>query len=75
MAIMGRYVITPDIFEILESQQPGAQGEIVPLDGGDFPGMPLLPTALAGTLCICPDALYEGFFVAKIRKKAKGMRH
>ena len=28
MAIMGRYVITPDIFEILESQQPGAQGEI-----------------------------------------------
>jgi len=22
-----------------------------------------------GTLCVCPDELYEGFFVAKIRRK------
>jgi UTP--glucose-1-phosphate uridylyltransferase len=27
-AIMGRYVLTPDIFDILESQEPGAGGEI-----------------------------------------------
>lgn len=27
-AIMGRYVLTPDIFEILENQEPGAGGEI-----------------------------------------------
>ena len=60
---------------LLRRVLPGAQGEIAPIDGGDFPGMPLLPTKLAGTLCICPDALYEGFFVAKIRKKAKGARH
>lgn len=29
----------------------------------------LLPTKIEGTLCICPNELFEGFFVAKIRKK------
>lgn len=28
MAIVGRYVLTPEIFEILETQKPGANGEI-----------------------------------------------
>lgn len=28
MAIVGRYVLTPEIFEILENQEPGANGEI-----------------------------------------------
>ncbi|KZE64075.1 UTP--glucose-1-phosphate uridylyltransferase [Fictibacillus phosphorivorans] len=28
VAIMGRYILTPQIFEILEKQQPGAGGEI-----------------------------------------------
>ncbi|MBD3107696.1 UTP--glucose-1-phosphate uridylyltransferase GalU [Bacillus sp. AGMB 02131] len=28
LAIMGRYILTPKIFEILENQQPGAGGEI-----------------------------------------------
>ncbi|MGL5346117.1 MAG: UTP--glucose-1-phosphate uridylyltransferase GalU [Peptostreptococcaceae bacterium] len=28
IAILGRYIITPDIFEILEKQKPGAGGEI-----------------------------------------------
>ena len=50
---------------------PSAQGEIVPLDGTAFPGMPLLPTGMPGTLVIAPDEFYEGFFVARIRKKAK----
>jgi len=56
---------------LLKRVLPSAQGEIVPLDGGAFDGMPLLPTGMPGTLCICPDEFYEGFFVAKIRKKAK----
>ena len=59
---------------LLKRVLPGAQGEIVPLDGEAFSSMPLLPTAIPGTLCICPDEFYEGFFVAKIRKKAKGGR-
>ena len=28
IAILGRYIITPDIFEILENQEPGKSGEI-----------------------------------------------
>ncbi len=37
----------------------------VPLE--PFGGLPLLPSA-EGTVCVCPDALYEGFFVAKFKK-------
>lgn len=46
------------------------QVELLPIA---FPGMetlPLLPSRFAETLCVCPDAQYEGFFVAKLRKKA-----
>lgn len=54
---------------------PSAQGEIVPIDAAAFAGMPALPTEMKGTICIGPDAYYEGFFVAKIRRKpAKGKR-
>ncbi len=28
LAIIGRYILTPDIFQVLESQEPGAGGEI-----------------------------------------------
>ena len=45
--------------------------QLVPIDAGAFEGVPLLPTALPGVMCVCPDALYEGFFVAKLRKTAK----
>ncbi len=54
---------------LLRRVLPGAQGEIVPIDAAAFPGVPLLPTALPGTLCVMPDARYEGFFAARIRKK------
>jgi NOL1/NOP2/sun family putative RNA methylase len=43
--------------------------EIVPIDLENFKGLPLLPTKIDGTLCVMPTELYEGFFVAKIRKK------
>lgn len=43
--------------------------EIVPIDFEGIENIPLLPTKIDGTLCVCPDELYEGFFVAKIRKK------
>ena len=33
MAVMGRYIITPEIFELLEHTDPGAGGEIQLTDG------------------------------------------
>ena len=43
--------------------------ELVPLT--PFEGLPLLPAALDGVLCVAPNELYEGFFVAKLRKAKK----
>lgn len=43
--------------------------EIVPINIEAFQDIPILPTKIAGTLCVCPTELYEGFFVAKLRKK------
>ena len=43
--------------------------EVVPLDLSAFESVPKLPVSIPGTLCVCPDVLHEGFFVAKIRRK------
>ena len=43
--------------------------ELVPIDKSIFDGVPLLPVSIQGTICIYPTELYEGFFVAKIKKK------
>lgn len=45
--------------------------EIVPINLKQYEEIPKLPTKIEGTMCICPDELYEGFFVAKLRKKTK----
>lgn len=42
--------------------------EIIPIDSKIFESVPLLPVKLEGTICVCPSDLYEGFFVAKLRK-------
>ena len=43
--------------------------EIVPINFKGIEELPTLPTKITGTLCVKPTELYEGFFVAKIRKK------
>lgn len=40
--------------------------EIVAIKSID--GIPVLPTSIEGVMCVAPTDLYEGFFVAKIRK-------
>ena len=40
--------------------------EIMPINLTDE--IPMLPTTLEGTVCVCPTEIYEGFFVAKIKK-------
>ena len=46
-----------------------ANAEVVPLELAAFESVPKLPVSIPGTLCVCPDALHEGFFVAKIRRR------
>lgn len=39
--------------------------EVVPIDIED---LPLLPVSIKGTICVAPNELFEGFFIAKLRK-------
>ena len=50
---------------ILEPFIKKGKVEIVPIKVED---LPLLPVKIEGTICIQPNELYEGFFVAKLRK-------
>ena len=43
--------------------------ELIPIANNIFENVPKLPVKLEGTLCVMPNESYEGFFVAKIRKK------
>ena len=43
--------------------------EIVPIEFDGMEMLPILPSKIKGTLCVCPNEYYEGFFIAKIRKK------
>ena len=42
--------------------------EIVPINFEGMEKLPILPTKISGTLCVKPTELYEGFFVAKIKR-------
>ena len=55
--------------EILENFIKTNKIEIVPINKELFDGITLLPTTIEGTICVMPSKLYEGFFIAKIRKK------
>ncbi len=43
--------------------------EVVPPSEELLKGLPLLKTDINGTLCVCPTDIYEGFFVACLKKK------
>lgn len=38
------------------------------LDLTNYQDLPILPTTIEGTLCVCPTTYYEGFFVSKLTK-------
>ena len=42
--------------------------EIVPIKFENMDSLPLLPTKIPGTLVVMPNEMYEGFYIAKIRK-------
>ncbi|MGN0779887.1 MAG: RsmB/NOP family class I SAM-dependent RNA methyltransferase [Aristaeellaceae bacterium] len=53
---------------VLKKCLKAAGARIVPIEHEMMNHLPLLPTELPGVICVCPDALHEGFFAAKIRK-------
>ena len=55
--------------DVVESILKDEKIEIVPISFEGIESLPVLPTKISGTLCVCPTELYEGFFVAKIRKE------
>lgn len=71
--------------EVLEKVLKGVNAEIVPISlENDLyhhnnkeayqssigkTSIQLLPVTIPGTICVCPNDLFEGFFIAKIRKK------
>lgn len=55
--------------EILNNILQDKRIEIVPIHFEGIEQIPVLPTKIPGTICVKPNELYEGFFVAKLRKK------
>ena len=53
---------------ILDKVLKQCNAEIVPIEIKGIDDIPLLPTKILGTLCVCPNKYYEGFFLSKIRK-------
>lgn len=55
--------------DVLRAVLPGMKAEIVPIEHDFLTHAPLLPVTIPGVVCVRPTELYEGFFVAKIRKR------
>lgn len=53
--------------EILQPFLKENKIEIVPIQINSE-ALPLLPVTIKGTICVAPNELYEGFFIAKLRK-------
>ena len=54
---------------LLEKVLKNENAEIIPIDLKPFSELPILHTKIDGTLCVMPNELYQGFFVAKIKRK------
>ncbi len=52
--------------EVVRTALKSRRAELVPIDPPS--GLPLLPTAVKGCICVRPTGEYEGFFMAKLRK-------
>ena len=62
--------IVKKLLENNSKNREKTNAEIIPIDiNGRFKDIPKLPTTIEGTLCVKPTDLYEGFFVAIIKKK------
>ena len=53
--------------DIIASALSGGGVELIPIASDRWQELPQLPVQLEGTLCVAPDELFEGFFLAKLR--------
>lgn len=61
-------VLAQENEDIVRRALKKGNAEVVPLDLSAFDAVPQLPVTIPGTLCVMPDHLHEGFFVAKLRR-------
>ena len=61
-------ILSEENEEIVERVLQKYNCEIIPINFVGIEEIPMLPSKIKGTLCVCPNELYEGFFIAKIRK-------
>lgn len=61
-------ILSKENEEILNKALKGVNAEIIPIKLKGIEEIPLLPTKIQGTICVCPNKYYDGFFIAKIRK-------
>lgn len=54
--------------EVIESVLHSKKVELIPIDLKRFNDVPMLKTSIDGTMSVMPTDIYEGFFVAKLRK-------
>ena len=54
--------------EIISKVLKEQEVELVPIDQSKFKDIEFLPVTIEGTMCICPNKNYEGFFIAKLKK-------
>jgi len=54
--------------DVVEKALKDVKAEIVPIEFEGMEQLPLLPVKIKGTICVCPNKLYEGFYIARIRK-------
>ena len=53
---------------ILNKVLNNLEAKIVPIDMEDFREIQMLPVRIKGTICTKPNELYDGFFIAKIKR-------
>lgn len=54
--------------EVIKKALKGTNAKIVPINMESIKNIPILPVKIDGTICVCPNELFEGFFIAKIKK-------
>ena len=54
---------------LVASGKASQEGDAIVIDVTELGDLPILPTTIEGTLCLMPNEYFEGFFVAKLKKK------